>query len=97
MRKCGPTIVSYSATISSCEKALRWQLALFLLARLQSKDLQPNLITYNSVISACEKVGRWREALLILATSAELYGLDVVSCGAAMSAFEKGRQMATSN
>ena len=87
-----PNIVSYSATISSCEKALRWQLVFFLLARLQSKDLQPNLITYNAVISACEKVGRWREALLVLATSAELYGLDVVSCGAAMSAFEKGRQ-----
>eukprot|EP00435_Cladocopium_sp_Y103_P016195 s361_g4.t1 len=45
------SIISYSATISACEKSGQWQVALQLL---------------EDAISACEKRGQWRPALLLL-------------------------------
>ena len=43
-----PNIVSYSAAISACEKAGRWQLAVLLLALCENQRNRPNLITYNT-------------------------------------------------
>ena len=59
----GGNVITYSAAISSCEKAAQWQWALLLLDDLLDKKLTGNRITYTSTISACEKGQRWQWAM----------------------------------
>ncbi|CAK0822633.1 unnamed protein product [Prorocentrum cordatum] len=61
-----PSIISYSAGISACEKAGQWRQALLLLGELQDARLEPNVISYSAAISACEKGGQWQMALSLL-------------------------------
>ena len=60
-----PNVISYSATISSCEKGAQWQHALALWQEMPSKHVLPNLYTHNSTISSCEKATKWQLALEI--------------------------------
>lgn len=46
-------MITYSALISACEKAGRWQLALSLLEEMHRDKVSPNTVTFNSLISAC--------------------------------------------
>ena len=52
-RGCERNVITYSALISACEKAGRWQLALNLLDEMQRDKVAPNTVTFNSLISAC--------------------------------------------
>ena len=57
MRRQGikPTIVTYSALISACEKGQDLTKALQLSEDLQRQGIKPTIVTYNALISACEK------------------------------------------
>ncbi|CAK9101579.1 unnamed protein product [Durusdinium trenchii] len=76
--KVAPTVISYSAAISACEKGGQWQQALEF---------------YNAAISACEKCGQWQHALkLFEAMPKAKVQPDVISYSAAIGACEKGGQ-----
>merc|ERR1712113_1330214 len=62
-----PNVISYSASISACEKGHQWQEALRLLGRMQSQSIVPDVISYSASISACEKGEQWQVALRLLA------------------------------
>jgi pentatricopeptide repeat domain-containing protein 1 len=49
-------VITYSALISACEKAGRWETALELFGRMTAEGCAPNVITYNSLITACGQV-----------------------------------------
>ena len=51
-----PDVISYSATISACEKSSEWQVALRLFASMPQATLSPNVISYNAMISSCDCV-----------------------------------------
>eukprot|EP00930_Biecheleria_cincta_P012097 TRINITY_DN11546_c0_g1_i2.p1 TRINITY_DN11546_c0_g1~~TRINITY_DN11546_c0_g1_i2.p1 ORF type:complete len:235 (-),score=15.91 TRINITY_DN11546_c0_g1_i2:379-1083(-) len=57
-----PKVVSYSSTISDCEKGTLWQRALGFAKFLQQMEVPPNAISHSSAISACEKGWPWRQA-----------------------------------
>eukprot|EP00438_Fugacium_kawagutii_P015508 Skav201356 [mRNA] locus=scaffold2643:182664:188365:- [translate_table: standard] len=89
---------SYNSSISACEKAGQWIVAVALL-ELEAKDLSPDVATwmqhgvsFNSSISACEKSNHWVYALCLL-LSMEDFELcpDIVSYSGVISAAEKGR------
>lgn len=44
-----PSVVSYNATMSSCEKADQWQLAVILFEMMPLKRLQPDSISFSAV------------------------------------------------
>ena len=51
----GPGVFSYNAGISSCEKGLRWENALELLATIEQCAMVPDCLSYNAAITSCEK------------------------------------------
>jgi pentatricopeptide repeat protein len=61
-----PDVISYSAAISSCEKAGKHQSALDLLREMDTRGIQPNVISYNAATSSCEKAGKHQSALDLL-------------------------------
>ncbi|CAE8647734.1 unnamed protein product, partial [Polarella glacialis] len=86
-----PDEISFSATISACEKGGQWQLALHLLSEMPEAQAIPNTITYNAAMSACEKAGKWQFALALLDDMPERkVRADEISYNAAISACEKG-------
>ena len=50
-----PTLVTYSAVISACEKGQELRRAFDVCAEMLRQAREPTLVTYSSVISACEK------------------------------------------
>eukprot|EP00434_Breviolum_minutum_P003247 symbB.v1.2.002858.t1/scaffold130.1/size334612/9 len=60
-----PSNATFSAAISACEKAFRWQEALALLQQALGL-LRPELSCLNAMLSACEKGQRWDLALHLL-------------------------------
>jgi len=50
-----PNVITYSASISACEKGKQPQFAVEMLHAMQRQDVVPDIITYNALISACEK------------------------------------------
>ena len=82
-----PNVISYSATISSCEKGAQWQHALALWQEMPSKHVLPNLYTHNSTISSLEKGAQWHMAVMIFGhLPAAKIRPDVVTFSATMSA-----------
>ena len=65
----GPNVISYSASITACEKGAMWQEALSLFHQMQHVAISPNLHSYNSTISSCEKATQWQKALVIFASA----------------------------
>ncbi|CAE8601081.1 unnamed protein product, partial [Polarella glacialis] len=68
-----PTLVSFNAALSACERAGLWRPALILLQLLTTRlantpleGLRPDSATLNSAMSACEKGQQWQRALAIL-------------------------------
>lgn len=57
-----PTVVSYSAALSACEKGGQWELALELLELMRSQ-MQPNVFAYSACISACGAGGEWQKSV----------------------------------
>ena len=55
--KVDAAVISYSATISACEKGGQWQMAVHLFDSMRKAKVDANVISYSSTISACEKGG----------------------------------------
>ena len=55
--------ISYSAVISACSSAGRWQEAEQLFSEMDGDDCSPNAITFSCLISACERGGQFDRAL----------------------------------
>lgn len=73
-----PNVISYSASISACEKGAMWQAALALFHQMPKAKIRPNLHAHNATISSCEKATQWQQALAIF-HSAKV-SPDVVTC-----------------
>ena len=88
--------ITYSATISACEKGGEWQEALRLFNEMDGKRVPRDTITYNATISACEKGGEWQEALrLFNEMDAKRVPRNPITYSATISACEKGGQCKT--
>eukprot|EP00435_Cladocopium_sp_Y103_P040272 s1138_g10.t3 len=84
-----PTLISFNASISCCEKASRWQFARSLLQNAGLVRLAPNVITYSAAISACEKAAEWQQALMLFEELClESLQPNVVTLGALVSSCE---------
>ncbi|CAK0903293.1 unnamed protein product [Prorocentrum cordatum] len=64
--KLEPTVISYSAGISACEKCDKWQRALSLLSDMWEGTVEPTVISYNAGIIACDKSMQWQMAVSLL-------------------------------
>ncbi|CAE7946839.1 MRL1, partial [Symbiodinium sp. KB8] len=62
----GASMLSYGATISSCEGGGRWEPAMDLLTQLRGAAVQLNTVICNTAISTCEKAQEWQRAVLLL-------------------------------
>jgi pentatricopeptide repeat domain-containing protein 1 len=58
-----PTVITYSAVISACEKGAQWQRAVEVFEEMETARVKPDDITYNALISACEKGAQWERAV----------------------------------
>ena len=85
-----PSVVSYSAAITSCGE---WGRALELMEEMRRNEVLPNVVTYNSIINVCEKGLQWQLALQIFSEVKEknekisvdliLYSSVISACGTA--------------
>merc|ERR1712218_485678 len=55
--------ITYSASISACEKGVALAKALELLGTMMQGEVEQNTITYIAAIGACEKCDDWVEGL----------------------------------
>jgi len=86
-----PDVISYSATISACEKGGKWEKALELLSEMENRNVQPDVISYSATISACEKGGKRDKALELLSEMKNRNANpDVISYNATISACQDG-------
>ena len=84
-------VITYSASISACEKGQQWQCALGLLESMRSVSVPANVITYSASISACEKGQQWQCALRLLESmQSASVPADVITYSASISACEWG-------
>ena len=58
-----PTLQTYSAAISACEKGEQARPALGLLERMKNAKIEPDIIVYSAAICACGKTGLWEPAV----------------------------------
>ena len=80
-----PDAFTCSATISACETAGMWQLALTLLNNMSHCYLEANGICFSAAISACRVPGEWQLACQLLQQiSLRLLLCDDISCTAAI-------------
>ena len=56
-----PGVLSYTATISTCDESEQWQVALGISANMQQRTLAPNLFCHNATINACDKTEQWQQ------------------------------------
>jgi pentatricopeptide repeat domain-containing protein 1 len=63
--RISPTVISYNAAVSACEKGGQWQQALFLLQTMPKANLRIDVISYSAAISACEKGGQWQQSVTL--------------------------------
>eukprot|EP00397_Hematodinium_sp_SG-2012_P056480 GEMP01069724.1.p1 GENE.GEMP01069724.1~~GEMP01069724.1.p1 ORF type:complete len:310 (+),score=62.08 GEMP01069724.1:56-931(+) len=93
-----PSVVSYNAVMSACEKGAQWERALSLFHHMiTAKGIHPTVISYNAVISACAKGAQWTLALALLRTMRHTHKLkpNDISYNAAVSACEKAANWAS--
>ena len=50
-----PTVITYNALISACEKGMQAKQALEMFYAMQRQGMVPNVITDNALICTCEK------------------------------------------
>ena len=63
--KISPSVLSYNASISACQKGGQWQQALMLFYAMPKVRISPDIYSYGASISACDKGSRWQHALLL--------------------------------
>ena len=61
-----PDVITYSATISVCEKGQQWITVVALLREMQQWKMHPDVITYSATTSACKKGRQWFTAVALL-------------------------------
>eukprot|EP00434_Breviolum_minutum_P037012 symbB.v1.2.032804.t1/scaffold3834.1/size49527/1 len=61
-----PNLITFSSTISACEKLGRATEAEGVLSTMRSAAVTPDIISYNASISACAKGEQWQKALSLL-------------------------------
>ena len=87
-----PDVVSWSTTISACEKGAEWVLPFELLKEMRQWDLKPDVVSYSAAISACEKGAERLFPIELLSVMLQLHlKPNVISYNAAISACEKGQ------
>eukprot|EP00434_Breviolum_minutum_P020182 symbB.v1.2.017798.t1/scaffold1394.1/size200789/21 len=82
--------VSFSATISACEKGGQWETALSLLNRMPQVRISPSIPTISAAVTACEGMSQWEMALHLFFKSEGVDGVDGILMNSAISAAEKG-------
>jgi len=71
-----PDIISFSAAISACEKANKWEHALKLFEILNQRSICPDAVVFNACISACGNGGKWTEATELYRIMTSEYHLE---------------------
>eukprot|EP00438_Fugacium_kawagutii_P026167 Skav209868 [mRNA] locus=scaffold590:61319:65784:+ [translate_table: standard] len=79
-----PSVISYSAAITSC--GAEWRIAVHLLDTMLHEEILPNVITYNSLVNACEKGLQWELALHIFETCQKHFSVDSILRSSVISA-----------
>ena len=64
--RLSPTVVSYSATLSSVEKRSLWQFALKIFEDMSEAKVTPNSVSYRVALSSFQKAGQWQLCLQLL-------------------------------
>lgn len=59
-------VISLNAAISSCEKGLRWEVAISLFWMIHIVRVLPDVVSYNAVISSVEKGRQWQLSLTLI-------------------------------
>ena len=68
--QCGQ--VSFSAAITSCERAGKWQHALVFFQQMWEAQVGPDVVSCNATISACQQDGQWQLALSLFEAQSNL-------------------------
>ena len=82
-------LVSHNIALSMCTRSGDWELALWLLDEMVSKELKPDVRSYSSAIWACAKKGNWHSAVSLLDDMQRLgiipneitYNAAITACG----------------
>ena len=89
-----PTVITYNALISACEKAGQSDRAFEVYNVMRHERVTPTVITYSALISACANAGQWRQALDLFEKDMPRTGAhpDVASHISLQDALWAGRQ-----
>lgn len=84
-------VITFSALISSCEKAKHWQLALCFLTAMEVAQLQPSVVSYTAAMSACQGAQHWHHtAALFDAMGRRTVQPNAISFSAIVASCEAG-------
>ncbi|CAJ1438538.1 unnamed protein product, partial [Effrenium voratum] len=61
-----PSIVSFGAATSVCEKASQWRHALGLWQRTARQSLRPNMISQSAALGSCSRAKLWQRSFFLL-------------------------------
>eukprot|EP00913_Durusdinium_trenchii_P018594 g17472.t1 len=88
-----PDVISFTSSITACERAAQWQRALVILTDMPKKQILPNVISFNAAITACERGNQSPIALKLFEKMPEMkITPDVISYNATISSCGKGLQ-----
>eukprot|EP00927_Polykrikos_kofoidii_P031074 TRINITY_DN26736_c0_g1_i1.p1 TRINITY_DN26736_c0_g1~~TRINITY_DN26736_c0_g1_i1.p1 ORF type:complete len:516 (-),score=84.66 TRINITY_DN26736_c0_g1_i1:41-1363(-) len=94
-RRVEPTLCSFNAVISACDKGHFWEKALCLLLSAGKQECGPDVITFNASIGACSRGRQWERALELLLLMMDLRVCPTVtSFNTCMIAWEEGERWA---
>ena len=83
-------MITFSALISSCEKAKHWQLALSFLTAMEVAGLQPSVVSSTAAMSACQAQHWHRSAALFHAMGRRRVRPNAISFSAIVASCEAG-------
>jgi len=87
-----PTLLSFNADISACEKVEQWERTLSLFSELQELDMKPNATGFNASISTSAEHVEHEQLLPSSRKSRVGMTPDIISFNGAISACHKGEQ-----
>eukprot|EP00913_Durusdinium_trenchii_P027254 g25569.t1 len=90
-RQIRQDVISFSAAISSCEKASQWPFALLLFQQMHLAEIVPNNYSYSAAIISCQKGEQWQYALELFGSlKAAKLQPDLASFQATLRALKRG-------